>query len=55
MEEQRQRLKEDDILALSCIALGQNSGLAHNGALGLLSQRVQSLERTASGNDIQWK
>ena len=38
VEEQRQRLQEDDILALSCIALGQNSGLAHNGALGLLSQ-----------------
>ena len=33
MEEQGQRLKEDDILALGCIALGQNSGLTHSRTL----------------------
>ena len=52
MEEQRQRLEEDDVLALGRITLGQNGGLTHDGTLGLLGQLVQSLERAAGGNDI---
>ena len=52
MEKQRQRLKEDDVLALCCIALGQNGRLTHNGALGLLGQLVQSLQGAAGGDDV---
>ena len=52
VEEQGQRLKEDDILALRSVALGQNSGLTHDGALGLFCQRVQCLQRAAGGDDI---
>mgnify|MGYP002297801299 CR=1 FL=1 len=52
MEEQRQRLKVDDILALRCIALSQDSRLAHDGALGLLCQSIQCLEGATRGDNI---
>ena len=52
MEEQGQRLQEDDILALCCVTLGQNSSLAHDGALGLLGQCIQSFQRTTGGDHI---
>ena len=52
VEEQRQRLKVDDILALRCIALSQDSRLAHDGALGLLCQSIQCLEGATRGDDV---
>ena len=52
VEEQGQRLQEDDILPLGCVALGQNGGLAHNLTVGLLRQGIQCLEGAAGGDDI---
>ena len=49
MEEQGQRLQEDDILALSCIALGQNSGLKHQ-----LLVTGDALIAECSPNDRIW-
>ena len=42
VEEQGQRLQEQDVLALRGIALSQHSSLAYDLAVGLLGQLIQS-------------